>query len=47
MFLLLTGVDYVKEMILEGKSADEISARWQPEVEEFKTLSRKYLLYEE
>ena len=47
MFLLLTGVDYVKEMILEGKSAAEIRARWQPEVEEFKTLRRKYLLYEE
>ena len=47
MFLLLTGVDYAKEMILEGKSADEIRARWQPEVEEFKTLRRKYLLYEE
>lgn len=47
MFLLLTGVDYVKEMIMEGKSAAEIRARWQPEVEEFKTLRRKYLLYEE
>ena len=47
MFLLLTGVDYVKEMILEGKSASEIRARWQPDVEEFKTLRRKYLLYEE
>ena len=47
MFLLLTGVDYVKEMIMEGKSAAEIRARWQPEVEEFKLLRRKYLLYEE
>ena len=47
MFLLLTGVDYVKEMIIAGKSAAEIRARWQPEVEEFKTLRRKYLLYEE
>lgn len=47
MFLLLTGVDYVKEMIIEGKSAAEIRARWQPDVEQFKTLRRKYLLYEE
>ena len=47
MFLLLTGVDYVKEMIIEGKSADEIRARWQPDVEQFKLLRRKYLLYEE
>ena len=47
MFLLLTGVDYVKEMIIEGKSAAEIRARWQADVEEFKILRRKYLLYEE
>lgn len=47
MFLLLTGVDYVKEMIIAGKSADEIRSRWQTDVEEFKLLRRKYLLYEE
>ena len=47
MFLLLTGVDYIKEMIIAGNSADEIRARWQTDVEEFKVLRRKYLLYEE
>ena len=47
MFLLLTGVDYIKEMIIAGNSADEIRARWQNDVEEFKVLRRKYLLYEE
>ncbi|MBQ5875009.1 MAG: DUF1343 domain-containing protein [Alistipes sp.] len=47
MFLLLTGVDYIKEMIIAGNSADEIRARWQKDVEEFKVLRRKYLLYEE
>lgn len=47
MFLLLTGVDYVKEMIIAGNSADEIRARWQKDVEDFKVLRRKYLLYEE
>lgn len=47
MFLLLTGVDYVKEMIIAGASADEIRARWQDDVAEFKLLRRKYLLYEE
>ena len=47
MFLLLTGVDYIKEMIMEGKSADEIRQMWQKDVEEFKVLRRKYLLYEE
>lgn len=47
MFLLLTGVDYVKEMIIAGHSADEIRARWQGDVAQFKELRRKYLLYEE
>ena len=47
MFLLLTGVDYIKEMIIAGNTADEICARWQKDVEEFKVLRRKYLLYEE
>ena len=47
MFLLLTGVDYIKEMIIEGHTADEIRARWQADVEKFKLLRRKYLLYEE
>ncbi|MBR5483113.1 MAG: DUF1343 domain-containing protein [Alistipes sp.] len=47
MFLLLTGVDYIKEMIIAGNSVDEIRARWQTDVEEFKVLRRKYLLYEE
>ncbi|MBQ5719988.1 MAG: DUF1343 domain-containing protein [Alistipes sp.] len=47
MFLLLTGVDYIKEMIVAGHSADEIRARWQGDVEKFKVLRRKYLLYEE
>ena len=47
MFLLLTGVDYIKQMIIEGKSADEIRKVWQKDVEEFKLLRRRYLLYEE
>lgn len=47
MFLLLTGVDYIKEMIIAGNTADEIRARWQKDVEDFKVLRRKYLLYEE
>lgn len=47
MFLLLTGVDYIKQMIIEGKSAGEIRQMWQKDVEEFKLLRRKYLLYSE
>ena len=47
MFLLLTGVDYIKQMIIEGKSADEIRKVWQKDVEEFKLLRRRYMLYNE
>lgn len=47
MFLLLTGVDYIKEMIIAGHSADEIRARWQDDVARFREQRRKYLLYEE
>lgn len=47
MFLLLTGVDYIKEMIMAGHSAEEIRARWQGDVAKFKEQRRKYLLYEE
>ena len=47
MFLLLTGVDYIKEMIVTGHSAEEIRARWQGDVAKFKEQRRKYLLYEE
>lgn len=47
MFLLLTGVDYIKEMIIEGRSVEQIRSMWQDDVEQFKLLRRKYLLYEE
>ena len=43
----LLGVQWVREMIEEGCSAAEIRERWQPEVEAFKALRHKYLLYEE
>ncbi len=43
----LAGVDYIRRMILEGKSASEIKAMWREDVERFKILRRKYLLYEE
>lgn len=46
-FEKLMGVDYIRKMIIEGRSADEIRAMWQDEVEQFKTLRRKYLLYKE
>ena len=46
-FEKLVGVDYIRKMILEGKSATEIRAMWQGDVEIFKALRRKYLLYKE
>ena len=46
-FEKLVGVDYIRKMILEGKSATEIRAMWQGDVEGFKVVRRKYLLYKE
>ena len=46
-FHLLTGVDYIYQMIIEGKSAAEIKAMWQDDVKKFKAQRRKYLLYKE
>lgn len=46
-FEKLIGVDYVRQMIEEGRSADDIRTRWQEDVEKFKQMRRKYLLYEE
>ena len=46
-FEKLVGVGYVREMICAGASASEIRARWQSDVEAYKALRRKYLLYEE
>jgi uncharacterized protein YbbC (DUF1343 family) len=43
----LIGVDYVRKMIKEGKSAAEIRAMWQDDVAKFKQQRRPYLLYPE
>ena len=47
MFEKLVGRSYVREMIKEGKSAEEIKKTWAEEVEQFKILRRKYLRYAE
>ena len=47
MFNLLIGVDYVRPMITNGATAEEIQARWQKDVEHFKEQRKPYLLYEE
>jgi len=45
-FEKLVGVDYVRKMIQEGKSAAEIRAMWKDDVEKFKRQREPYLLYE-
>lgn len=44
-FDLLTGQKYVREMIMEGKSSQEIKARWSDDVIRFKAQREPYLLY--
>ena len=46
-FNLLIGVDYVKEMIVSGKSAQEIQAIWKDDVAKFKEQRKPYILYPE
>ena len=41
----LCGTKSLSEQIEQGKSADEIRALWQPELEKYKELRKKYLLY--
>lgn len=47
MFEKLIGVDYVREMIKEGRTAKEIEAQWREELELYKELRKRYLIYEE
>lgn len=47
MFEKLIGVEWVREMIVAGATAEEIEARWASDVEEFKLLRKRYLLYKE
>lgn len=46
-FEKLVGVDYIRQMIKDGKSADEIRLMWKGDVEKFKKQRAPYLLYEE
>lgn len=47
LFEKLVGAAYVREMIVEGCSADEIKEMWKGDVEKFKRQRKPYLLYEE
>lgn len=46
-FEKLVGVDYIRKMIIEGRSAEEIKQMWQGDVAKFKKQRATYLLYEE
>ena len=46
-FELLVGVDYIRKMINQGKSEEEIAACWQEDIAKFKEQRRPYLLYAE
>lgn len=47
LFELLIGQRYVRDMIMEGCSAEEIEARWAEDVESFKIQRKPYLIYNE
>ncbi len=46
-FEKLVGVDYIRKMIIDGKSAQEIKEMWKGDVAKFKEQRTPYLLYEE
>ena len=46
-FTAHAGTPVLQKQIEQGMSADEIRASWQPEIETFKKIRAKYLLYEE
>lgn len=46
-FEKLVGVDYIRKMIVDGKSADEIKLMWADDVANFKMQRAPYLLYQE
>jgi len=41
----LAGTSVLKQQIQAGLTEDQIRATWQPELDEYKTMSKKYLLY--
>lgn len=44
---LLSGSDELRKMIEDGRSAEEIEAFWQEDIEAFRIQRAPYLLYEE
>jgi uncharacterized protein YbbC (DUF1343 family) len=46
-FNLLTGNKTVKQQIINGKTVDEITKTWQKDLQSFKEIRSKYLLYKD
>lgn len=46
-FNRLSGTDMLMQQIKDGKSEDEIRKSWEPKLSEFKTIRKKYLLYDD
>lgn len=44
-FDLLAGSDQIRKALIAGKSEEQIRAEWQPELEKYKQMRKKYLLY--
>lgn len=43
----LAGSDLLRKQIIEGKTAEEIRKSWQPDLNKYRGLRKKYLLYAE
>jgi uncharacterized protein YbbC (DUF1343 family) len=46
-FNRLAGNDVLMQQIKDGKSEEEIRQSWEPKLSEFKTIRKKYLLYDD
>ena len=46
-FNKLAGNNELREQLIAGKTSAEIKASWQPKLNEFKTIRKKYLLYKD
>ncbi len=44
-FNLLAGNSWILQDLKDGKTAEEIASKWQTDLEEYKKLRKKYLLY--
>ena len=44
-FKNLAGTKELKQMIIEGKSEEEIRKSWNPKLDEYKAKRDKYLIY--